>query len=284
VAGNALVFPYSLNDLVYLPVPHFIWANAKPPMHYDNPQFEAFYNQWTKSVWEQYRFEFSFRWFREAVIEKTYMLFQFLLPLPIWIVVLAIGAALFRNRKPRFLIIATATVLAGILCVTWFQPHYAAPLIPALFALLGFGFRYLRRWKSHQRPVGIGLTRAAFACALALIAVRAVRTTINLREFPEYPGMAARAQTEARLESMHGGQLAVVRYSPVRQIHEEWVYNRADIDHAKVVWAREIPGLDIRPLLEYFQGRSVWLIEPDSSPIELRPYPAPTATTGQTSK
>ena len=37
--------------------------------------------------------------------------------------------------------------------------------------------------------------------------------------------------------------------------------NDADIDRAKIVWAREIPKLDtLRPLLDYYKNRKVWLV------------------------
>src|SRR5205823_4942191 len=49
----------------------------------------------------------------------------------------------------------------------------------------------------------------------------------------------------------------------------EWVYNEADIDAAKVVWARDMDATSNAELLRYFQGRRVWLIEPDSAPSKL---------------
>jgi len=75
---------------------------------------------------------------------------------------------------------------------------------------------------------------------------------------------------------MPGRQLVLVRYSPNHNQNEQWVYNRADIDDAQTVWAQEIPGQDLRPLLDYFRGRTVWLVAVDSHPTKLQPYvPAP---------
>ena len=53
---------------------------------------------------------------------------------------------------------------------------------------------------------------------------------------------------------------------------QEWVYNRAVIDHSKIVWAREIPGLDLEPLLKYFSDRQVWVVEPDVVPPKVTRY------------
>ena len=55
---------------------------------------------------------------------------------------------------------------------------------------------------------------------------------------------------------------------------DDWVYNAADIDKSKLVWARE-PDSRIAPaeLLQYFRDRRVWLVEPDLIPPKISPYP-----------
>jgi hypothetical protein len=75
-----------------------------------------------------------------------------------------------------------------------------------------------------------------------------------------------------KLDSLPGEHLVIVHYGPNHNVHHEWVYNAADIDRSKIVWARDIPGQDFQPLLNYFKNREVWLLEPDQSPPALRPY------------
>jgi hypothetical protein len=70
------------------------------------------------------------------------------------------------------------------------------------------------------------------------------------------------------------GVLVLLRYAKDHDSGEEYVYNEADIDHAKTVWAREIPGRDLSPLLHYFQNRDVWIYEPDEDDSVVRPYTA----------
>jgi hypothetical protein len=62
----------------------------------------------------------------------------------------------------------------------------------------------------------------------------------------------------------------------------EWVYNRASIDQAKVVWARELDAGRTGALLDYFRSRRVWLIEPDSPEPVLKPYSGPLSSVNDT--
>jgi hypothetical protein len=81
-----------------------------------------------------------------------------------------------------------------------------------------------------------------------------------------------RKPVERRLAAMPGEHLVLVRYSKDHNSGEEYVYNDADIDRAKTVWAREILGMDLTPLLNYFRNRDVWVFEPDEDNESVSPY------------
>ena len=82
-----------------------------------------------------------------------------------------------------------------------------------------------------------------------------------------------RAQIETYLERQPGPQLVIVRYTANHYSLDEWVYNRADIDHAKVIWARDMGPAENLKLIRYYRDRSVWLVEPDAIPARISFYP-----------
>ena len=87
---------------------------------------------------------------------------------------------------------------------------------------------------------------------------------------------AHRTRLLAQLKEAEGRHLVLVRYGPQypRSPFIEWVYNDADIDGAKVVWARDMDSAHNHELLEYFKDRHVWLVKLEkgySSP-KLVPY------------
>ena len=181
---------------------------------------------------------------------------------------------LLRDDNVRFLVIELSVAFLGLLLVIAFIEHYAAPLAAVVFVLLMQSIRYLRGWQHRGRPVGIGLSRVVVLFVVGMFPVlvaQAIRTPDSVP--PVTPNWSrTRARIEAQLEHTPGQHLVIVRYSPQHSWAEESVYNLADIDHSKVVWARENPGADVRPLLAYFSTRHIWLLQPDIS-SQLTPYP-----------
>ena len=65
-----------------------------------------------------------------------------------------------------------------------------------------------------------------------------------------------RASVIKELEDIGGRHLVFVRYSPDHNLHQEWVYNGADIDASKIVWARELSPEEDQKLISYFHKKS----------------------------
>jgi hypothetical protein len=165
----------------------------------------------------------------------------------------------------------------GLLLVVWFQLHYAAPMTATLLVLLVQAMRHLRQWNCFGRPVGIGLSRVVVLVVLANVPLYLAET---IKQPPLAEGWnVSRAHIIKRLEATPDFHLVIVRYTEHHALDDEWVYNAADVDHSKVVWAREIPGRDLQPLLDYYRDRRIWLLDADAAPPQLKPYSSD-ATTG----
>jgi len=265
--GHPLLPPYLVNEQTYVSTPTLLWQAARPPLHYQNPQFEVFYNGWVRDTWMHGRSDSFIQLARHFGLDVMKFVNTLLWP-ELCLPLIAIWWML-RDRGVPFLMAQVTFCFFGFLVVAWFYPHYTAPILAAVFALLIQGMRHLRVWERRGRPVGIGLTRATVAFAVLLAPFHPHGADLR----PAAPsGIEFRPLIQARLNAMPGTHLVIVRYAPRHDVSAEWVYNRADIDHSKVVWAREIPGADLKPLLNYFRARQVWVLEADASPPKLTSY------------
>ncbi len=43
----------------------------------------------------------------------------------------------------------------------------------------------------------------------------------------------------------------------------QWIYNDADIDASRIVWARDLGAEQNSRLVKYFAGRQVWIVDPN---------------------
>jgi len=209
------------------------------------------------------------------------------LPLLMALATVPYGASLRDvDWRTGFLLLVCGTVMAGSMLPTVFMPHYVAPIACAVLAVVLQAMCRLRSLAGrHQQPC-LFVTRAVPMICLAMLALRVSAKPLHLPEPRPWlgggspiwcaltPSNPERAATLARLQELPGRQLAIVRYGPNHEIaFHEWVYNEADIDHAKVVWARDMGTVSNAELIDYFKGRHVWLLEPDENPPRLSPYP-----------
>ena len=267
--GNALLFPYTVNERTYSSTPTLFWQPARAPLHYHNAEFEYYYNVWARRYWSENRLDSLSHAFRHLSLVSLKIVYFFLWP-ELACAFIALPWML-GDRRIRLLAVQAVLCFVGFLLVPWTEAHYAAPLTAVLFLLVVQGIRHIRTWRFAGRPVGLGLSRWITVSAILFAPFHHRSGTFELKTDPQ-PKIEQRARFMAALHALPGAHLVIVRYSPSASAEGEWVYNDADIDRSKVVWARELPGVDARPLLEYFRDREVWLAEPGESPPRLSHY------------
>ena len=89
-----------------------------------------------------------------------------------------------------------------------------------------------------------------------------------------YGDPAGRIAVQRELSKTAGKELVFVRYRPQHDI-AEWVFNSADVDRSKIVWARDLGTVEDEKLRQYYPDRKAWLLEADAHPPTLSAYEAP---------
>lgn len=262
LTGNALLMPHSWNYRMYYRTPLFIWQRAATPIHYNNPQYEDFYNGWVRGLYHGSPGDVM-----HASLEKVRNLTAVFLWPGVLPILLCVPLAL-RDRRVRFLFVEFIVGAAGLFLIIQSLPHYAAPFTCVIYGLIVQGLRHLRTIRVNATPVGIGLARASILlllCNTSFNAYHLIRTpdrpySWSWNEGKGSPGALA---IEWQLDQIPGKHLIVVRYSATHNPHGESVFNHADIDGSRIVWARELDAEQNDKLFSYFKDRQIWLFEPD---------------------
>jgi hypothetical protein len=274
VFGSPLTLPYTINRSQYAVVPYFVWQSKRPEPTYHHIAMREFYS---KEELKSFKEIHGLYGFVAQTLLKATMGIQFYAGIALLVPLIMVGRVVM-DRRLRFLILCVLILTAGQLVEVFFFAHYLAPFTAAFYAIGLQATRHLRLWSPGDKPVGFTLTRLTVALCVVLAGVRLAAKPLHLY-LPVWPGAwasewygsdghsgTARAQLESRLEQMPGKQLVIVRYSPDHNSLDEWVYNAADIDGAKVIWAREMNAANDFELIDHYKDRKVWLVQPDTEP------------------
>ena len=294
VTGNPFRMPYQVDRSTYAVVPYFMWQAPRPAPVYRHPAMHDYYMHNELHFYQLSRHPLGMF---AVILVKLIHLWMFylgpLLTLPFIMVAgtLPVGFS-WRSIAPstRFLLAAAGVSFLGLAIVWVFFPHYAAPLTCVILALLLTALRRLRLWQWRGQPSGLFFARAVpLGCVLLLI-LRWCAGPLRLPLTPEWPltwynatvVKTDRAQILAQLQALPNKQLVFVRSGPRAMSEYDWVYNRYDIDRAKVVWARDMGAVGNQELIDYYKDRQVWLVDPDKDSGKWVLYPGqePRKTSG----
>jgi hypothetical protein len=278
--GNPLRPPYLVDVKTYMPEPQFIWGTLGNPPNYNHPVMERFYRGYHVHKYLDARHDLL-----GNVMAKVFQSWAFFvgpaptLPFFILAAILPYGMKL-RDFGPKtgFLLILLPISFLALLLVPFYNHHYAAPMLCAIYAILLQAMRRVRLWDRRGQRRGRFVVRAiVFNCAVIFL----ITAALLAHEFPHQKILPfdlvrtnpIRSQILKKLRQKGGRYLIFVHYQSQHDVENEWVFNNADIDDSTVIWAREMSPAQNRELIHYFKNREILLLEADTRPPKIGPYP-----------
>lgn len=270
VTGDPFRLPYQIHESTYGIVPIFLWQSLNAEPKYNHIILEIFYRSSIIMYFKQRSLK---GWLIYSIIKilRFYLFFFGIIFIPSMLF-LAVSRKLWHRRNVMFPFGICTLMMAALLTEMWFFPHYAAPITCLCLLLVVESLRHARHYTWQGQRIGKYYVRGVLP--LLLVSAIASFASFAVANYLNQPSAwyLDKARILRELEQGMEQHLVIVRYDQNHSEHHEWVYNRADIDGAKVVWAREMDTQADKELLEYFKNRRVWLLQADQIPRCLIPY------------
>lgn len=277
--GSPVRTPYQVYEQTYGAIPYMRWQHVRPEPVYRHAILR-------KLDIEQELAEYKI----PLALHVTWTLFSafcfflgpaLLIPFLLLFVALPYGFS-FRDIHPQtraLLVILVASILGTEMAV-FYNPHYSAPAIGLILALVLGALRRVR----HSGQFGLFMSRSVPFLCLLVFGLRVFANPLNISKSQKHAyyrneffqlhtkDWFPRAEIQSELQTMPGNQLVFVRYDPKHEPFPEWVYNDADVEHSRIIWARDMDQAQNQELLDYYKHRQAWLLEADAKPPQLSPY------------
>jgi hypothetical protein len=260
---------YQIDSIVYNPTPYFLWQRPLPEPAYHHEAIRAFYEHELAQFWEHR----SLSGFLHYQLLRSAENWSFYLGSLLTVSLIALPWT-FRDRRMHFSLLASGVFLVALAVENWSLIHYAAPATALVFLIVTQCFRHLSTWKCKGLQIGRFFVWAIPLLLLAVLVLRVTAASTQPHIEKRWPqGNLQRAAIVRRFAGLPGKHLILVHYGAQHDLKLEWVYNAANIDDSKIVWARDMGDKDNQELLRYFHDRQTWSLEVDDiSPPKLSPY------------
>ena len=207
-------------------------------------------------------------------LEYRVRFYRFFFLAPLFLAIPAFCFAAIRNFRYAWVLLTLLLFALGINFFPAFQLHYLGA-VTSLFVLISVaGLQQIGSWSPETARLILFLCAVHFILWYGLhlfdqkdfaLAMMRYETwdSINHRN-PE-----RRIFVNQKLAEIPGQLIVFVRYSPRHIFQEEWVYNEASLDSARIIWARDLGPEKNDKLRALYPGRQVLLLEPDARPPRL---------------
>ena len=176
-----------------------------------------------------------------------------------------------RSPSARFMMGAIGLLALGQSLTLWWWPHYAAPALPLLLAVIATTLQRIAR-----RSPALTIQRVVAVTACIVVVHGSMLALVARAHGNSDDGAGGRrgmwrAEIRNRIEREPGTHLVFVRYASDYTVHDEWVYNLADLKGSKVLFAHDL-GHRNPELVAAYPNRTTWLVTVTNDRIHLAPY------------
>ena len=250
LTGHPLLMPYSLNQARYGVAPLFWILPLSPVPTYNHEELRRFWTGYEMSLYQPVHQSPLL-----IVVFFIRTLLYYFLTLASTLAVLA-AVLLRRGWKVKMTLAITGAVTFALLLEKFPNSHYYAPAAGLILLLAVLGLQYVRVKAGNM---------ALFVWILLFFGMAGFRASrLTPDEYPNAQFTAHRVGAIHRLEAMGGKHLVIVQYAPNHDTRQEWVYNHADIDGSRIVWARDMGPVKNQELFDYYRDRKIWFVDADS--------------------
>jgi hypothetical protein len=271
VTGDSLRMPYFVHEETYAVAPSFLWQKTRPQPTYRHKELRDFHIGWELPFYYAQRSLSGLVFW--GVLKVLVVLIAMFQSIGLVIPLVTLSMVAEGSRWMRLMFICCGVMILGLFCETFVNPHYSAPIVGVIVLIAVQSMRYLRLWRWRGLATGRWTVLASVVLCAGSFAYFC-KDAIALAQQKSEDWSTHRARIQRQLENDGERHLVIVRYAPEHSSHSEWVYNNADIDGSKVVWARDMAPSDNDELINYFKERRIWLLDADGKVPALSAYAA----------
>lgn len=293
--GQPFRFAYTEHQSQYFSTPLFVFLTPSGSELAGTPRLKSLYNHLSvseplrnldelglpRSVW-------IYPFYALAYL-SVYLPFSFLGPPLAFLALITVPL----RRADRWVLLAAGTVVFTMCCMSmaayWDNMHYAAPLVPLFFFLAAEGMRFFYEYAAaaNKRAIAIAalIILAAGSAIYQQVSIASLRRgdssdrdpialDLNRAENSESSVASKAASFKHRFEQMVDGSpdryLAFVSYDDGYDLHDDMVFNRADLEAANVIWANDLGSERNDGLISHYPGRRSLLVHVGGGSVKVR--------------
>lgn len=276
LTGSALTLPYQTHHLQYARTPLFLGMVSDNQVFLGHDRLRRFYSMWSPSrldlatVGDLYHRPAELAKMQATFFLQNVLLFS-LIMLP----------CMFCNRWLVVAILCWCCLIIAMLGARFTSfAHYAAPITGVAYLLCVEGVRRLRSLTGRLAVVPrlkaryLLLAFCVIWCSW-IVPSGAKEIILEILGKPHVNALGHRGRSHVirQIEGMNpDNNLVLVKYDKAYDIHDEWVYNEADIDNSRIVWAHDLGEEKNQQLRDYFKDRRVWVLKLSNGGQQLFEY------------